>query len=80
MQLSQRPQCPGEESPDKKIFHSRKAALQHMMQAGTYDPDDIVKMTKGLNVLLNVGDEWKEGKEMEKRKDTERKDYKQGVA
>ena len=50
-------------SPDKKIFHSRKAALQHMMQAGTYDPDDIVKMTKGLNVLLNVGDEWKEGKE-----------------
>jgi len=48
-------------SPDKKIFHSRKAALQHMMQAGTYDPDDIVKMTKGLNVLLNVGDEWKEG-------------------
>lgn len=49
-------------SPDKKIFHSRKAALQHMMAAGTYDPDDIVKMTKGLNVLLNVGDEWKEGK------------------
>ena len=49
-------------SPDKKIFHSRKAALQHMMAAGTYDPEDIVKMTKGLNVLLNVGDEWKEGK------------------
>ena len=49
-------------SPDKKIFHSRKAALQHMMQAGTYSPEDIVKMTKGLNVLLNVGDEWKEGK------------------
>merc|ERR550517_2411636 len=48
-------------SPDKKIFHSRKAALQHMMAAGTYDPEDIVKMTKGLNVLLNVGDEWKEG-------------------
>ena len=49
-------------SPDKKIFHSRKAALQHMMAAGTYDPQDIVKMTKGLNVLLNVGDEWKEGR------------------
>ena len=48
-------------SPDKKIFHSRKAALQHMMQAGTYPPEDILKMTKGLNVLLNVGDEWKEG-------------------
>merc|ERR550517_2387459 len=48
-------------SPDKKIFHSRKAALQHMMAAGTYDPEDIVEMTKGLNVLLNVGDEWKEG-------------------
>jgi len=48
-------------SPDKKIFHSRKAALQHMMAAGTYDPEHIVKMTKGLNVLLNVGDEWKEG-------------------
>lgn len=48
-------------SPDKKIFHSRKAALQHMMTEGTYDPADIVKMTKGLNVLLNVGDEWKEG-------------------
>jgi len=48
-------------SPDKKIFHSRKSALQHMMTEGTYDPADIVKMTKGLNVLLNVGDEWKEG-------------------
>ena len=48
-------------SPDKKIFHSRKAALQHMMQAGIYSPEDILKMTKGLNVLLNVGDEWKEG-------------------
>merc|ERR1719410_1584505 len=48
-------------SPDKKIFHSRKAALQHMMQAGTYSSEDILKMTKGLNVLLNVGDEWKEG-------------------
>ena len=51
-------------SPDKKIFHSRKAALQHMMAAGTYDPQDIVKMTKGLNVLLNVGDEWKEGRSL----------------
>ena len=49
-------------SPDKKIFHSRKAALQHMMQAGTYSSEDILKMTKGLNVLLNVGDEWKEGR------------------
>ena len=49
-------------SPDKKIFHSRKAALQHMMQAGIYSSEDILKMTKGLNVLLNVGDEWKEGK------------------
>ena len=48
-------------SPDKKIFHSRKAALQHMMEAGVYSPEDILKMTKGLNVLLNVGDEWKEG-------------------
>ena len=49
-------------SPDKKIFHSRKAALQYMMQSGIYSDDDILKMTKGLNVLLNVGDEWKEGK------------------
>lgn len=48
-------------SPDKRIFHSRKAAIQHMMQAGTYDPDDIVKMTSGLNVLLNVGKEWLTG-------------------
>ena len=48
-------------SPDKKIFHSRKSALQHMVTEGTYAPDDILKMTKGLNVLLNVGDEWKEG-------------------
>jgi hypothetical protein len=48
-------------SPDKKIFHSRKSALQHMVTEGTYAPDDIHKMTKGLNVLLNVGDEWKEG-------------------
>ena len=49
-------------SPDKKIFHSRKSALQHMLAAGTYMQLDIEKMTKGLNVLLNVGDEWKEGK------------------
>ena len=49
-------------SPDKKIFHSRKSALQHMLAAGTYEQQDIEKMTKGLNVLLNVGDEWKEGK------------------
>jgi hypothetical protein len=48
-------------SPDKKIFHSRKSALQHMVTEGTYASEDIVKMTKGLNVLLNVGDEWKEG-------------------
>ena len=48
-------------SPDKKIFHSRKSALQHMLAAGTYAQSDIEKMTKGLNVLLNVGDEWKEG-------------------
>ncbi len=48
-------------SPDKKIFHSRKSALQHMLAAGTYSQLDIEKMTKGLNVLLNVGDEWKEG-------------------
>ena len=50
-------------SPDKKIFHSRKAALQYMMQSGIYSEEDILKMTKGLNVLLNVGDEWKEGTE-----------------
>ena len=48
-------------SPDGKIFHSRKSALQHMLSEGTYDQGDIERMTKGLNVLLNVGDEWKPG-------------------
>ena len=49
-------------SPDGKIFHSRKSALQHMLTEGIYDQAEIEKMTKGLNVLLNVGDEWKAGK------------------
>ena len=48
-------------SPDKKIFHSRKSALQYILAEGTYEQSDIEKMTKGLNVLLNVGDEWKAG-------------------
>lgn len=50
-------------SPDKKIFHSRKSALHHMLSEGCYAQADIERMTKGLNVLLNVGDEWKEGKQ-----------------
>ena len=54
-------------SPDKKIFHSRKSALHHMLSEGTYAQSDIEKMTKGLNVLLNVGDEWKEGNIFKKR-------------